>query len=259
MFYNQDTNIPQPDTICFVKLSTKYNIKSNDLGLYVNLVDYGMIEGYIPLTELTKWRVNIQKILKYDKIYPCIVHSIDKEIVNLSYYRIKEEERERLLNQFEYAQRINSMCELVKSKKLIESHMYNDSSIEELYKLILENPELYFSSDVIDTIKSKITIEPYESLKEFKLIICEDDGINKLKKILGLFQEYISNTDNIDKNNIMNCSIECVSSPIYAIRMKHLNIDESYITTIFNSLQEIIDNEYDEKTKRYLQIYRKKV
>lgn len=259
MFYKQSTlvnDLPPQDTYCFVKLSTKYNIKPNDLGIYVNLVDYNMIEAYIPLSELTKWDVNIQKIFKYNKVYPCIINNIDttKKFINLSYIKIKEPERERLLEQFSYALKINEMCEVVNeisSKKysLLEQYMFNDSDVENLYKNILENPIKYFGEEYGTIIKSKIKIELFESLKHFKLIICQEDGLNKLKSILTLFQNYLN------ENNISGL-VECISSPIYCIRLKHDTLDDIYFTELFEKFQEIIDsvnikvifNELDLKT-----------
>ena len=248
MFYKQSTlinDMPPLDTYCFVKLSTKYNIKPNDLGLYVNLVDYDMIEAYVPLSELTKWKVNIQKIFKYDKVYPCIVHNIDKisKFINLSYIKIKEPERERLMEQFNYAERINNICEIVNKEnkdssnkyKLLEQYMFNDSSVEELYTSILENPIKYFDEEYGILIKSRIKIELYESMKEFQLIICQEDGLNKLKLVLSKLQLYLN------ENNIQGV-VECVSSPIYCIRLKHDILQEDYFTEIFQKFQEIIDS-----------------
>lgn len=245
MFYKQSTlinDLPPRDTYCFVKLSTKYNIKPNDLGIYVNLVDYDMMEAYIPLSELTKWKVNIQKIFRYDKIYPCIIHTIDttNNFINLSYIKIKELERERLLEQFTYAQKLNEICEVANKNSstkysFLEQYMFNDSTIENLYKSVLENPIKYFSEETGEFIKSKIKIELYESLKHFKLIICQEDGLNKLKQILTLFQSYLN------ENNISGL-IECISSPIYCIRIKHDTLDDDYFTNLFEKFQEIIDS-----------------
>jgi translation initiation factor 2 alpha subunit (eIF-2alpha) len=250
MFYKQSTlvnDMPPLDTYCFVKLSTKYNIKPNDLGLYVNLVDYNMMEAYIPLSELTKWKVNIQKIFKYDKVYPCIVHNIDKtnKFINLSYIKIKEPERERLMEQFNFAERIHNICEIVnteivnkdgsKKYKLIEQYMFDDKSVEELYTNILENPIKYFGEEHGKIIESRIKIELYESMKEFQLIICQENGLNKLKNVLNNFQTYLN------ENNISGF-IECVSSPIYCIRLKHDKLEEGYFSEIFQKFQEIIDS-----------------
>lgn len=240
MFYKE--TIPPLDTICFVKLAN-YNIKNTDLGVYVKLVDYNMIDGFIPLTEISKYQISYSRVFKYDKVYACLVHSYEKDLINLSFMRIKEKERERLLEQFVFAERINQLCKLAndftgQNKILLENHMFNDSSIEELYNNILENPIHYFGNKAGNHLKEKIKTEPYESHKEFQLIICQEDGLNKLKYILNKFQEVIINNDKIDGK------IECISSPVYAIRLKHIEIQPEYLADLFDNFQKIIDDNH---------------
>lgn len=237
MFYKETK--PPLDSICFVKLAN-YNIKNTDLGVYVKLVDYDMIDGFIPLTEISKYQINYNRVFKFDKIYPCLVHSYEKDLINLSFMRIKEKERERLQEQFVFAERINQLCETAnkfsgENKKLLEHNMFNDSSVEQLYNNILENPINYFGNKAGMHLKEQIKSEPYESNKEFQLIICQEDGLNKLKFILNKFQEYIT-------QNSFDGKIECVSSPIYAIRLKHIETEPEYLADIFDGFQKIIDD-----------------
>jgi translation initiation factor 2 alpha subunit (eIF-2alpha) len=253
MFYNQKETSPVLDTVCFVKLAD-YAIKPNDLGVYVKLIDYDDIDGFIPLTEINKYKVSIQKIFKHDKIYPCLVSSYEKDLINLSYMRIKEKERERLLEQFNFAQRINTITELVNEYritnnlneiKLLESYMYDDSTIQILYDAILESPSKYFGEESIEPIKNRIKIEPSESLKEFQLIICQEDGLNILKKTLKLFQSFIDETyidSNLIDSNLIDAKIECISSPIYAIRFKHLDNCTELLKELFNKFEKILEN-----------------
>ena len=84
MYYNLDNNLPPLDSICFVELA-EYNMKPTDLGVYVKLIDYDMRDGFISLTEVSKWKVNFSKIFKHGKIYPCTVFSYDTNIINLSF------------------------------------------------------------------------------------------------------------------------------------------------------------------------------
>jgi translation initiation factor 2 alpha subunit (eIF-2alpha) len=239
MFYNQKDTLPILNTVCFVKLAD-YNIKPNDLGIYVKLVDYDEIDGFIPLTEINKYKINLQKIFKYDKIYPCLVSSYEKNLINLSYMRIKEKERERLIEQFNFAQKINTIYELVNENKMLESCMYDDSTMETLFYDILENPTKYFKEKSLEPIKNRIKIEPSESLKEFQLIICQEDGLHILKNTLNLFQSYI---DEISENNsnLINAKIECKSSPIYAIRFSHLENDTELYTEMFKKFESILE------------------
>jgi hypothetical protein len=63
-----------------------------------------------------------------------------------------------------------------KKYKLFEQYMFDDKSIEELYTKVLENPIKYFGEEYGKIIESRIKIELYESMKEFQLIICQEDG-----------------------------------------------------------------------------------
>lgn len=231
MFYN--SNSPPVNSICFVQLAD-YRIKPNDMGVYVKLIEYDSIEGFIPLTEISKYKTNLQKIFKPDKIYPCIVFSNDEKYVNLSFSRIKEEQRGKLIREFVYANKINNI-RLLDSEKttqsLLDPSMYDSLSVEKLYNQIVETPEKYFSGSLLEIVKSKIVFEPTEAIQKFKIIICQSDGLKKLKFALTLLQE-ILNKQYPD----LNGHIECVSSPIYSIRINFF--DEEVLKKIFTAFNE---------------------
>ena len=65
---------PELHDIVFVKLK---DIKSNDMGNYVDLIDYDNIEGLILCTEITKYNSNIKKIVKRDEIFPVVIINTD--------------------------------------------------------------------------------------------------------------------------------------------------------------------------------------
>ena len=257
MFYNTKDNMPPLDSICFVELAD-YNIKPTDLGVYVKIVDYDMMDGFIPLTEISKYKVNLQKIFKHNKIYPCVVFSYDKNLINLSFFKIKEENRSSLIREYVFANKINSIREFLKTNSfetssLLDPTMYETLSVEKLFNKIVETPEAYFNEKQSELIKTKIKYEPTEALKEFKLIICQSDGLNKLKTALKLLQEYLS-IFNYD------ATVECVSSPIYAIRLKYINLDENFFEETFNNFEQImIDNNINSLIEQLnLNVYKEK-
>jgi translation initiation factor 2 alpha subunit (eIF-2alpha) len=245
MFYNTKNNMPPLDSICFVQLAD-YKIKSTDLGVYVKIIDYDMIDGFIPLTEISKYKINLQKVFKYDKIYPCIVFSYDKNLINLSFSKIKEEERSSLIREFVFAKKINNIREFLKEnsfevESILEPSMYETLSVEKLFNEIVESPDKYFNKKKLELIKTKISCEPNEAIKEFKLIICQADGLNNLKKALNLFQEFLSNRES---EHNYEAKIECVSSPIYSIRLKYILLDNNYFEDIFEMFKQILtDND----------------
>ena len=137
MYYNIPDNLPPMDSICFVELAD-YNMKPTDLGVYVKIIDYDSREAFIPLTEISKWKTNLQKIFKHGKIYPCSVFSYDTKIINLSFMKIKEDKREGLLEQFTYAQKIIEIQIFLeemgfKTDSLLDPSMYDDLSVKDLY------------------------------------------------------------------------------------------------------------------------------
>jgi translation initiation factor 2 alpha subunit (eIF-2alpha) len=240
MYYTLDNNLPPIDSICFVELAD-YNMKPNDLGVYVKLIDYDMREGFIPLTEISRWKTNISKIFRHGKIYPCTVFSYDTNIINLSFMKIKEEKREPLLEQFTYAQKIQEIQKFLEDngviiKSLLEPSMYDDLSVKTLYYNILESPEKYFGNEKGELVKTKIKTEFNEGQKEFKLIICQNDGLNKLKQSLQLFNSYLKKY--VSEN--LEIKVECISSPIYSIKLKYTNLQDNFFTNIFSDFEVIL-------------------
>lgn len=240
MFYNN--NVPPLESICFVKLDEKYNIKPKDLGIYVQLIDYNMKNGFIPLTEISKYEINLKKIFKHDKIYPCVVFSYDTDLINLSFKKIKEENRNSLIREFVFANKINNITEYLKKNcsdttSLLDPSMYNslsvEKSVEKYFNDILEYPEKYFNEKELNLIKTKIICEPNEANKEFKLIVCQSNGLNNLKKALNLFQEYLNECE-------YKAQIKCISSPIYSIVVKYFKLDDDFFEKIFEDFEKIL-------------------
>ena len=209
MFYNLKDNLPPRDSICFVKLA-EYRMKPTDLGVYVKLIDYDMKDGFIPLTEISKWKCNLQKIFKQDKIYPCIVYSFDKDLINLSFMKNKEDERERLLQQFQYAIKINNIHEdIIKNnlsetllEPLLEPSMYDTDSVEKLYHKILENPAKFYNDKITNYIKSKI--KQLCGSDEFKQLAPYNGPINLINYLKdkysdSIFDYHMSNSDDDDE------------------------------------------------------------
>lgn len=259
MFYNTNNNMPPLDSICFVQLAD-YNIKSTDLGIYVKIVDYDMMDGFIPLTEISKYKVNLQKVFKYDKIYPCIVFSYDKNLINLSFSKIKEEKKSSLVREFVFANKINNIREFLKKNcfeisSLLDPSMYESLLVEKLFNEIVETPDKYFNQKESELIKTKISCEPTEAIKQFKLIVCQADGLNKLKQALKMFQEYLSQF-----NHIFEAKIECISSPIYSIRLKYINLNDSFFEKIFGDFEKILakNNIYSLVEQLKLNVYKEK-
>jgi translation initiation factor 2 alpha subunit (eIF-2alpha) len=155
--------------------------------------------------------------------------------------KIKEEKREPLLEQFMFAQKIHEIQKYLEDNKmkvtsLLEPSLYDELSVKTLYYNILETPEKYFEKEQSELIKTKIKTEFTEGQKEFKLIICQDNGLNKLKQSLQLFSSYLQKY--VSEN--LEIKVECISSPIYSIKLKYINLQDNFFTNVFSDFEVIL-------------------
>lgn len=231
--YHYENIKPLINTYCFFKLSPR-KIRSDDLGLEVLLIDYNNIEAFIPITEINRRKFNITTFFKPDTIYPALVYSIEN--LNISYLKIKEEKREKLLKSFEIQTKICTMISKLRKEFnnfniinpiIIDSVNTNYMELSKLYENILLNPEQITSNDDIIKyiIEHRKLIKPvYE--QHFTLTVIESNGLEILKNILN----------QINKNNEYHVKI--ISSPLYCIEFNDLLLT----TKINNKLEETVKN-----------------
>lgn len=230
--YNELT--PKINTYCFFKLSTR-RIKSDDLGIEVLLIDYNNIEAFIPITEINRKKFNITTFFNSDTIYPAIVYSIDDKRIMVSYSKIKQEKREKLLKAFEVQQKITKLITTIKTKypsTLISNPVYIDftdnnyDDIEKIYQNILINPEeLSLDENVRNyIIENRNLIQPiYE--QHFMITILETNGLEILKSILTeINKEY---------------KVKIISSPIYCVEFNDLSQSENIKDIIQSKIKDV--------------------
>ena len=265
MFSNKK---PELHDIVFVKLK---DVKSNDMGNYVDLVDYDNIEGLILCTEITKYNSNIKKIVKKDEIFPVIIIDIgDKNNYDLSYSKIKNDSRILLKECYEYSTKIFKLINKVSNninldnsikdnliKYNISNKIYENSinSKQNLYKIlyetILKNPSKIFENiddkfdnkfddNIVDKFSKNITdnliIKPNIIHKEFKLLMFEENSLCKLKEILN----------KIKQSDII---VECKSSPIYYYKLNNIDIND--IDLIVEDIQQKVAHIFSEYNCNY--------
>lgn len=235
---------PKINTYCFFKLSPN-KIKHNDLGIHVSLVDYNNLEVFIPITEINRRKFNITTFFKPEIIYPGIVYSInnysidnssiDNIHINISYSKIKEDKREKLLKSFEVQIKIYNFISKLRNKFpkssisnpiVLDIVDTNYTILEDLYKNILLNPEqITMDNDVVEYIiaNRKITNPIYEQY--FTLTIIETNGINILKDILKkINNEY---------------KVKIISSPLYCVEFNDLSLNNKIIEKIEYTIENI--------------------
>ena len=256
---------PKLDSIVFGKLSTKHSIKNDDLGIYFVLEDYNNLEAYISCSEINRWKVNLPRFFSYDKSYPFLVLSYDKNMPILSYSKIKQEQRDNLLKanvfQNKYVKLFNKILSNLKNSitsedvdKLInifhtsfpgddeyKEVMFNNSDVfETSYYELLNNPlslfedsnESELADKYVDEYNKLVVIKPYTLNKEFKLKIFNENGLNILKSIFSDLQTKYTEFE-----------FKCVSSPTYLIQKTGLTYDED--KKIFEQIESDINQILD--------------
>jgi translation initiation factor 2 alpha subunit (eIF-2alpha) len=233
MYHYNDQN-PKLNTYCFFKLSTSRRIRSDDLGVEVNLLDYNNLEAFIPITEINRKKFNIQTYFKPDIIYPGIIYLIENGKINVSYSKIKEEKREKLLKNFDIQTKFANLFNRIKNR-FSESDIFNPididfsdgnyADLEKLYKDTLINPEKITSDNEIQKfiIENRKLVKPiYE--QQFTLTVLESNGVEILKSILNEINKHYR--------------LKIISSPLYTIEFENLDLHQE----IKDKLEESIIN-----------------
>lgn len=232
--------LPKSGEIVFVQL------QNNN---YVTLVDYDL-NGLVLCTEITKYKADLKGVVKHNDIFPVMVINIDEEgkNIDLSYSKIKYNKRDFLKSCYVSQNRFNKFIVSSKTEinEFVEKHLIPEDYIEsvlnnknvpkEKFENFLLNPHSFTDNkNLIDYVKSKVVLKPYECVLEFKLCVFDNTSLINLKEILGKIK-------NID----FEIEINCRSSPFYQIKVKNINLE--FIKDKFETLKEnitIITNEYN--------------
>lgn len=217
-YYGSD--VPERDDIVFVKIQ-----EYSKNGAYCNLIEYDDKESFVINTELDRKISDAKKLLKMDKIYPMVVLSTSDNMINLSYMKVKKDDREKLVKYFAfYAKIFKIMEELAyftkidnkEIQKLILWNILKKSELkysEETYNNLLMNPDT-----ITDYISEKYSVEAKNFLENIKNRITHTDLLEQQEFSLMIYEE---NAIELLKDILLNTSqkITHISSPKYAINV----------------------------------------
>jgi translation initiation factor 2 subunit 1 len=222
-YYGND--FPEPNETVFVQLES-----FSEHGLYCRLIEYGNKEGFLLYSELEK-RVYYDKYkyFNFKKVYPMTVLAVDprKGQIDLSHRKIKANEREKNVDDFQSVSKIYRLTEEfseltgIPHGDVLQLTMYQIMKKDELdnshkkLKSILQRPKSFIdnvkrvypseSEEYLDSLSSRITSTTRVICQNFNLTVYSDDAINEIKKLLSF--------PDIDQN----VKIEYVNSPTYRI------------------------------------------
>jgi translation initiation factor 2 subunit 1 len=198
-------SLPTPGDYVIVTLKS-----FSEGGVYVNLVEYENIEGFILLTQISRRKKRPDSIFMFGKFYPVVVLSVNaaKKTIDLSYKDVKPTEIEPLLEDFDKKKRLYQIChDMISITKLPYDTVMNNTfrkflqnkkifdAISEFYENILDEPKLIgllfepgYESELkayVENLKTRITVSDMSMKQDINLIVFDEDAITKLKSILS--------------------------------------------------------------------------
>jgi len=213
----------------------------NDLGAYVLLLEYNLIGGMIPLSELTKRRLkSYEKILKVGKRRPAVVLRVDskRNYIDLSRRRVSREEAVICDYKFQRAKIVHAiLCQVsVRAQESID-HLYRSiawpltkiygSSFEgiqllgqfpdEVFSNLENKPSKIVRTVLIDTTKRKTSAQTLKIRSSIEINCPTYDGLLTVQEASRVTQNIVL--------NIIRSKIEwrTIAAPIYLLSMLTLN------------------------------------
>lgn len=159
----------------------------SEKGIYGKCLDYPNLQVFMPETEVAKRKVNITKFFSPAKTYAVVVLNVNEEtnIVDISYRKINESDRETALQRFEqYEKLYNLGLEILHIYKI--NYDFNQELANALFKHVIQSR--------LDAYRGTTETGPV-SLEEVKN--AHEDFLENPK---SLFKNFESNISKLIKN-----------------------------------------------------------
>ncbi|MCS7104553.1 MAG: translation initiation factor IF-2 subunit alpha [Thermofilaceae archaeon] len=234
--------------------------KIEDHGAFVTLDEYGGLEAYVPLNEVShSWFKSIREVLKVDQKRVFKVIKIDprRNFVDISLKRVSDSERRHKLQEWKRFQRSIKLLELACEKlgKRMEEALEEGAKIEAVYGEVYSGFEAAVTEGVSALEKAGIK-EPwlttfynlaksYVKLPRIKLsavltITCsQGDGVERIKEALSAWKGVQSKYPDIE------AKFYVIGPPRYRIDAEAY--DPKRVETFIDEIVKVIVNKANEK------------
>jgi len=224
----------------------------NETSAYVQLLEYGGIEGMIPYTELSRRRIrSIAKLVKVGRLEVAQVLRLDrsKGYIDLSKKAVTAEERSQCEERFNKAKVVFSMMrhcaavtkiDIVDVQKSVTWPMYKKwPSAHDGLKKAVTDPDAAFEGLTMDdavkehllkTVRLKLKPQPLRLRADLNVTCYKRAGIDAIKEVLKLA---------IAEGQVepkMDVTVTIISPPLYCIRTQTEDRDQG-----LKKLKTIID------------------
>ncbi len=150
------------------------------------------VKGSIVLSEVAPGRIrNIRAHVVPNKIIACKVLQIRDNHLFLSLRRVKNREKQELLDEYKKERSFESILKKISNQETIEKIKQENTSLLDFFEKAKENPKIldqYFNKEQTEQI-TKVIQEKKEKekqiKKEFTLTCRESNGIQIIKKVLA--------------------------------------------------------------------------
>ncbi|KAK8807217.1 hypothetical protein WA158_003976 [Blastocystis sp. Blastoise] len=232
-FYEE--KFPKVDSVVMAKV-----IKIEDIGVYVSLLEYNGIEGFVPTSELSRRRIrSIPKLIRIGRIEAfCVIRvDEDKGYVDLSKRKVPPEDIEAADEKYQMGKKVQNIIGHVSVElgcdidDLYTKIVWPLSKIyEHCYKAFLvavNDPESVFKYVTIDEdikeallhdIREKMASQPKKIRADIEVSCCTSIGIDGIKD--AMYQGIALGTE---KNPI---HISLIAPPLYVVTTTHTSEKE---------------------------------
>ncbi|PVV05390.1 hypothetical protein BB560_000091 [Smittium megazygosporum] len=223
-----EAQYPEPEEFVVVKVR-----QIADMGAYVQLEEYGNIEGMVLLSELSRRRIrSVQKLIRVGKREIVVVLRVDKDkgYIDLSKRRVTPEEAVKCEEKYQKSKAVHRIMRLLSSKANVEMEELYKMFAWPLYKkyphaidafkLALDDPEAIFGEfnldptlldELMSIIRRSLTPQPVKIRADIEVNCYGYQGVDAIKKALKAGEE---------------CSTEeirLIAPPLYVLTTNSLN------------------------------------
>ncbi|KAI9505925.1 hypothetical protein GGI25_001454 [Coemansia spiralis] len=230
-----ESKFPEVDDVVMVKITS---IK--EVGAYVELEEYGNIEGVILMKELSKRRIrSVQKLVRVGRRESVLVQRVDTEkgYIDLSKSKVTPEEATQCNERFQKSKMVHSVVSHVAKRMGMETEdlykkvgwpLYKKyGHAYDAFKLAIANPDAVFGEfnlekplfdDLMANISRKLTPQKVKLRADLEIQCYGTEGVEAVKKAIKA-AEMLSTEDTPIK-------IRLIAPPTYVMTTTSINKNE---------------------------------
>ncbi|PVU89238.1 hypothetical protein BB559_005175 [Furculomyces boomerangus] len=227
-----EAQYPEPEEFVMVKVR-----QIADMGAYVQLEEYGNIEGMVLLSELSRRRIrSVQKLIRVGKREVVVVLRVDKDkgYIDLSKRRVTPEDAAKCEERYQKSKAVHSIMKNVSTKLNVDlEEMYKSfgwplykkyGHAYDAFKLSLSDQESIFSEfniqqdlldELIHNIKRRLTPQPVKIRADVEVSCYGYQGVDAIKKALKSGED--CSTEEVP------IKVKLIAPPLYVLTTNSLN------------------------------------